>query len=133
MNFQKFSGGLTEPPPQTPPPLYLGLRPRFKLRSQFSGASRPRFGLRPQFAPSEILTWLRLCFRLYNSNITPLFVNTRLLLSINDVIVSIPIETPTWRRATASYGLPRLCTIFAFGNFLSRPSILFYILICSVM
>ena len=31
--FQKFSGeGLTEPPPQTPPPLFLGLRPRFGLR-----------------------------------------------------------------------------------------------------
>ena len=49
--FQKFSGeGLTEPPPQTPPSFFLGLRPRFGLRPQFSGASRPRLGLRPQFS-----------------------------------------------------------------------------------
>ena len=45
--FQKLSGeGLTEPPPQTPPPLFLGLRP------QISGASRPRFGLRPIRTPN---------------------------------------------------------------------------------
>ena len=50
--FQKISGeGLTEPPPQTPPPLFLGLRPRFGLRPQISGASRPRFGLRPIRTP----------------------------------------------------------------------------------
>ena len=49
--FQKFSGeGLTELPPQTPPPLFLGLRPRFGLRPQFSGASRPRLGLRPRYS-----------------------------------------------------------------------------------
>ena len=49
--FQKFSGeGLTEPPPQTPPPFFLGLRPRFGLRPQFSGASRLRIGLRPRFS-----------------------------------------------------------------------------------
>ena len=49
--FQKFSGeGHTEPPPQTPPPLFLGLRPRFELRPQFSGASRPRLGLRPRYS-----------------------------------------------------------------------------------
>ena len=49
--FQKFSGeGLTEPPPQTPPPLFLGLRPRFGLRPQFSGALRPRLGLLPRYS-----------------------------------------------------------------------------------
>ena len=49
--FQKFPGeGLTEPPPQTPPPIFLGLRPRFGLRPQFSGASRPRFGLGPRYS-----------------------------------------------------------------------------------
>ena len=79
--FQKFSGeGLTEPPPQTPPPFFLGLRPRFGLRPQlsgasrprlglpprYSGASRPRFGLRPQLsigdlglAPPKINSWIR--------------------------------------------------------------------------
>ena len=79
--FQKFSGeGLTELPPQTPPPIFLGLRPRFGLRPQFSGASRlrlglrprfsgasrPRFGLRPQLsigelglAPPKINSWIR--------------------------------------------------------------------------
>ena len=49
--FQKFSGeGLTEPPPQTPPPIFLGLRPWFGLRPQFSGASRPLLGLRPRYS-----------------------------------------------------------------------------------
>ena len=52
MNFQKISKeGLTEKPPQTPPPAHLGLRSRFGLRPHFSSASRPWFGLRPQFTP----------------------------------------------------------------------------------
>ena len=82
--FQKFSGeGLTEPPPQTPPPpIFLGLRPRFGLRPQFSGALRPRLGLRPRYssashprfglrpqlsigdlglAPPKINSWIRPC------------------------------------------------------------------------
>ena len=46
-NFQKFSGEeLTEPPPQTLPPLCLGLCPGFGLRPRFSGASRPRLSTR---------------------------------------------------------------------------------------
>ena len=53
-NFETNSGErLTEPPPQTPPPLLLGLRPRFGLRPQFSRASRPRLGLRPRIRPRE--------------------------------------------------------------------------------
>ena len=43
-----FSGeGLTEPLPRPLPPFFLGLRPWFGLRPQFSGASRLRLGLRP--------------------------------------------------------------------------------------
>ena len=46
-DFSKnFWGGAHRAPPQTPPPLFLGIRPRFGLRPQFSGASRPRFGFR---------------------------------------------------------------------------------------
>ena len=41
LNFHTFSG--EGAPPQTPPPLCLGLRPRFGLRPQFSSASRSRF------------------------------------------------------------------------------------------
>ena len=54
--FQNFSGeGLTEPPPQTPPPLFLGLRPRLmSYRPQFSGASRPRLGLRPYLSIGDL-------------------------------------------------------------------------------
>ena len=73
--FQKFSGeGLTEPPPQTPPPVFSWASPSvrgFALNSQAlrafdSGASRPRFGLRPQLlvgelglAPPKINCWIR--------------------------------------------------------------------------
>ena len=59
-NFETISGeGLTEPPPQTPPPLLLWLRPRFGLRPQFSGASRPRLGLRPWIRTPKKPTWNR--------------------------------------------------------------------------
>ena len=56
-SFQKFSGrGSPSPLPRPLPPLFLGLRPRFGLRPQFSGASRPRLGASPsilgRFAPS---------------------------------------------------------------------------------
>ena len=54
--FQKFSGeGLTEPLPRPLPPLFLGLRPRFGLRPQFSGASRPRLKLRPRYSGASRL------------------------------------------------------------------------------
>ena len=49
--FQKFSGeGSPSPLPRPLPPIFLGLRPRFGLRPQFSGASRPRLGLRPRYS-----------------------------------------------------------------------------------
>ena len=50
--FQKlFSGrGSPSPVPRPLPPLFLGLRPRFGLRPQFSGASRPRLRLRPRYS-----------------------------------------------------------------------------------
>ena len=55
--FKNFLGrGSPSPLPRPLPPLFLGLRPRFGLRPQFSGASRPRLGLFPSilghFAPS---------------------------------------------------------------------------------
>ena len=52
MDFPKSSGkGLTEPLPRSFPLLNLGLRLRFGVRPQISGASRPRFGLHHQFTP----------------------------------------------------------------------------------
>ena len=54
--FSKFSGeGLPKPSPQIPPPLNFGLRFRFGLRPQISGASWNRFGLHPQFTPNICL------------------------------------------------------------------------------
>ena len=51
MCVNKNSGeGLAEPPPQTPLSGFLGLRPRFELRPQFSGALPLRFRLRPRFS-----------------------------------------------------------------------------------
>ena len=48
--FKKFLGrGSPSPLPRPLPPFFLGLRPRFGLRPQFSGASRLRLG---RFAPS---------------------------------------------------------------------------------
>ena len=53
--FSKYlCRGFTEPPPQTAPPLNLGLCPWFGLRPQFSGASRPLFGLRPHLPQSQL-------------------------------------------------------------------------------
>ena len=49
--FKNFLGrGSPSPLPRPLPPLFLGLRPRFGLRPQFSGASRPRLGLRPRYS-----------------------------------------------------------------------------------
>ena len=48
--FKNFLGRGSPSPPQTPPPFFLGLHPRFGLRPQFSGASRPRLRLRPRFS-----------------------------------------------------------------------------------
>ena len=70
--FQKFSGeGLTEPPPQTPPPFFLGLRPWFGLRPQFLGTSRPCLStknisqwLKRFCAPSNGKVWICPCLLL---------------------------------------------------------------------
>ena len=52
MNFQNSLGrGSPSPLPRSLSPLNLGLRFRFGLRPQISGASRPRYGLHPQFTP----------------------------------------------------------------------------------
>ena len=81
--FKNFLGrGSPSPLPRPLPPLFLGLRPRFGLRPQFSGASRPRLGLRPRYsgasrprfglrpqlsigdlglAPPKINSWIRPC------------------------------------------------------------------------
>ena len=48
--FSKISWGLTEPLLRPLPLLNLGLRPRFGLRSQFSGVSRLLFRLCPQYS-----------------------------------------------------------------------------------
>ena len=49
--FKNFLGrGSPSPLPRPLPPLFLGLRSRFGLRPQFSGASRPRLGLRPRYS-----------------------------------------------------------------------------------
>ena len=48
--FKTFLGrGSPSPLPRPLPPFFLGLRPRFGLRPQFSGASHLRLGLRPRF------------------------------------------------------------------------------------
>ena len=71
--FKNFLGrGSPSPLPRPLPPLFLGLRPRYGLRPQFSGASRPRLGLRPQlsigarpwFGSPKINSWIRPCTRL---------------------------------------------------------------------
>ena len=81
--FKNFLGrGSPSPLPRPLPPLFLGLRPRFGLRPQFSGASRPRLGLCPRqlgrfapsiqaspstfdwgpwFGPPKINSWIRPC------------------------------------------------------------------------
>ena len=49
--FKNFLGrGSPSPLPRPLPPFFLGLRPRFGFRPQFSGASRLRIGLRPRFS-----------------------------------------------------------------------------------
>ena len=85
-DFSKiFGGGGGSPSPllRPLPPIFLGLRHRFGLRPQFSGASRPRLGLRPRctgasrprfglhpqlsigdlgLAPLKINSWIRPCY-----------------------------------------------------------------------
>ena len=72
--FKNFLGrGSPSPLPRPLPPFFLGLRPRFGLRPQFSGASRLRlgrfapsirappstFGRRTWFGPPKINCWIR--------------------------------------------------------------------------
>ena len=53
--LENFWGGAHPAPHHTSPPLNLGLRLWFGLRSQFSGASRPRFTLNsPSIHPSNM-------------------------------------------------------------------------------
>ena len=74
--FKNFLGrGSPSPLPRPLPPFFLGLRPRFGLRPQFSGASRLRlgrfapsirappstFGRRTWFGPPKINCWIRHC------------------------------------------------------------------------
>ena len=49
-DFSKIFWGSPSPLPRPLPPLFLGLRPRFRLRPQFSGASHPRLGLRLRYS-----------------------------------------------------------------------------------
>ena len=49
--ISKFFWGGAHRAPFPDPSLFLGLRPRFGLRPQISGASRPRFGLHPIRTP----------------------------------------------------------------------------------
>ena len=76
--FKNFLGrGSPSPLPRPLPPFFLGLRPRFGLRPQFSGASRLRlgrfapsirappstFGRRTWFGPPKINCWIRHCYK----------------------------------------------------------------------
>ena len=54
-----WGGAHRAPSPDPSPRFFLGLRPRFGLRPQFSGASRPRLGLRsrPQEGGGIVQAW----------------------------------------------------------------------------
>ena len=127
--FQKFSGeGLTEPPPQTPPPAFSRLRPRFGLRPQFSGASRPRLGLRPRYsgasrpqfglrpqlsigdlglAPPKINSWIRPCRRFCWVDGSGKFYHTNMIAVVCCISRSILISFPA--SPDCPY-MPRSCT-----------------------
>ena len=67
--FKNFLGrGSPSPLPRPLPPFFLGLRPRFGLRPQYSGASRPRLSTKnlSKFmklccAPPNGKVWIRPC------------------------------------------------------------------------
>ena len=72
--FQKFVWGRAHraPSPDPSPRFFLGLRPRFGLCPQFSGASRPRLELRPRFSgASRPRFGLRLQLSIWNLGLAP--------------------------------------------------------------
>ena len=101
--------GSPSPLPRPLPPLFLGLRPRFGLRPQFSGASRPRLGLRPRYsgasrprfglrpqlsigdlglAPPKINSWIRPCLA------DPVTLSAPTIHCLHNIVKH---STDTWR------------------------------------
>ena len=70
--FTNFLGrGSPSPLPRPLPPFFLGLRPRFGLRPQYSGASRPRLSTK------NLSKWMKLCCAPQWGSLDPPLVNPR--------------------------------------------------------
>ena len=69
LNFQKFSGeGLTEPPPQTPPPVFSRALPSVRASPSILGRFAPSIRASPStfdwgswFGPPKVNSWIRQC------------------------------------------------------------------------